>query len=165
MDIVAINEMPLDAAREAFLRCLGARRWVDAMTARRPFASADDVVAAATEIEASLSRDDWLEAFAAHPQIGDVSTVRQKFAATADWSAAEQAGVGAADEETLTALAEANREYEARFGHTFIVCATGKTAAEMLSILLGRLLNEPDAELQIAAAEQAKVTRLRLEKL
>jgi 2-oxo-4-hydroxy-4-carboxy-5-ureidoimidazoline decarboxylase len=165
MNIVAINAMPPEAAREEFLRCCGSRRWADAMTARRPFAFADEVLAAATEIEAGLSREDWLEAFAAHPRIGDVDSLRQKFASTADWSAAEQAGVAGADEETLRALAEANREYQERFGYTFIVCATGKSAAEMLSILLGRLLNDPETELRVAAAEQAKITRLRLEKL
>jgi 2-oxo-4-hydroxy-4-carboxy-5-ureidoimidazoline decarboxylase len=165
MTVEAVNALSPDSARAALLRCCGSRRWVDAMTARRPFASTDDVLRAAAEVDAGLTRDDWLEAFAAHPRIGDLDSLRQKFAPTADWSAVEQADVTGADDETLRTLAEANREYEERFGHTFIVCATGKSAAEMLAILLRRLLNDPDAELRVAAAEQAKITRLRLEKL
>ena len=108
---------------------------------------------------------DWLEAFAAHPRIGDLDALRKKFASTANWCAGEQAGVAAADEAVLTALADGNRAYEARFGYIFIVCATGKSAAEMLAILTARLANDPEVELKVATAEQAKITRLRLEKL
>jgi|SRR5947209_10810095 len=157
--------MSPDDARAALLRCCGSRRWADAMTARRPFASADDMLRAADAIWAGVDRADWLEAFAAHPRIGDLESLRKKFAATADWARGEQAGVGGADEEMIRALAEGNREYEAKFGQIFIVCATGKTAAEMLGILRGRLANDAETELRIAAAEQAKISRLRLEKL
>jgi 2-oxo-4-hydroxy-4-carboxy-5-ureidoimidazoline decarboxylase len=135
------------------------------MTARRPFESADALFAAAEDVWAGLGRDDWLEAFAAHPRIGDIDGLRKKFATTADWSAGEQAGVAGAAEQVLRDLAAGNADYEARFGHTFIVCATGKTAAEMLALLRARLANDPAAELRVAAAEQAKITRLRLEKL
>lgn len=165
MNVDALNAMPPDAARDALLRCCGSRRWAEAMTVRRPFASADDVLRAAAAIEADLSRDDWLEAFAAHPRIGDIDSLRKKFATTADWASGEQAGVAGADETVIRALADGNREYEAKFGHTFIVSATGKSAAEMLAILRERLNNDPDTELRIAGAEQAKITRLRLEKL
>ncbi|HEY1375838.1 MAG TPA: 2-oxo-4-hydroxy-4-carboxy-5-ureidoimidazoline decarboxylase [Gemmataceae bacterium] len=165
MNVAALNALPPDAARAALRRCCGSRRWADAMTARRPFVSADDVLRAAAAVEAGLDRADWLEAFAAHPRIGDLDSLRKKFAATADWAGAEQAGVAGADEEILQALAEGNRQYEERFGHIFIVCATGKTATEMLTLLVERLNNEPEAELRVAAAEQAKITRLRLEKL
>jgi 2-oxo-4-hydroxy-4-carboxy-5-ureidoimidazoline decarboxylase len=160
MNFESLNAMPAGAARAAFLRCCGSRRWADAMTARRPFESADDVVRAATEIETTLKRDDWLEAFAAHPRIGDVEAIRNKYLARA-----EQSGVVGADEEIIRSLAEGNRDYEAKFGHIFIVCATGKSAAEMLAILRERLKNDPGTELRIAAAEQAKITRLRLEKV
>src|SRR4051812_15270121 len=165
MNVAALNALTPADARAAFLRCCGSRRWADAMTARWPFASAADVLRTATEIEAGLTRADWLEAFAAHPRIGDLGALRAKFAATADWAGREQAGVAGADEEVLRALAEGNREYEERFGHTFIVCATGKTAPEMLALLIERLNNDPETELRIATAEQAKITRLRLEKL
>jgi 2-oxo-4-hydroxy-4-carboxy-5-ureidoimidazoline decarboxylase len=112
-----------------------------------------------------LSRQDWLEAFAAHPKIGDLDALRAKFATTAAWAAGEQSGVAGAPEEVLCELAASNRLYEETFGYIFIVCATGKTAAEMLELLRQRLGNQPDAELAVAAAEQWKITRLRLEKL
>ncbi len=117
------------------------------------------------DLEGSSTDADWLEAFAAHPRIGDVDALRAKFAATAAWASGEQAGVAGASESTLRALAEGNRDYEAKFGHIFIVCATGKTADEMLGLLRERLANEPDAELAVAAAEQAKITAIRLRKL
>jgi 2-oxo-4-hydroxy-4-carboxy-5-ureidoimidazoline decarboxylase len=135
------------------------------MTNRRPFASGDEVLQSADAIWNSLDRPDRLEAFAAHPRIGDLDSLRKKFATTADLACGEQSGVAGAGEYVIRALAEGNREYEAKFGHIFIVCATGKTSAEMLAILRERLPNDPDTELCIAAAEQAKITRLRLEKL
>jgi 2-oxo-4-hydroxy-4-carboxy-5-ureidoimidazoline decarboxylase len=165
MSVTALNTLSPADARAALLRCCGSRRWADAMLARRPFASPADLHAAADEVWAGLDRADWLEAFAAHPRIGDLDSLRKKFATTADWSAGEQAGVAGAGEAVLRELAEGNRRYEERFGHLFIVCATGKTAAEMLRLLCERLPNEPAAELAVAAAEQAKITRLRLEKL
>lgn len=147
-------------------RCCGSTRWVQAMVAARPFTDESSVFVASTQAEAEMSREDWLEAFSHHPRIGaDVEALRQKFAATANWSAGEQAGVTGADEATLQALAAGNRAYEARFGHIFIVCASGLTAAEMLARLQARMENEIDEELKIAAAEQAKITRLRLQKL
>ena len=165
MNIAAFNALCDADARAALLSCCGSRRWADAMLARRPFASMADLLAAADAVWAGLDRADWLEAFAAHPRIGDLGGLRKKFAATAHWSAGEQAGVAGAGEDVLRELAEGNRRYEERFGHIFIVCATGKTAAEMLRLLRARLPNEPAAELAVAAAEQAKITRLRLEKL
>jgi 2-oxo-4-hydroxy-4-carboxy-5-ureidoimidazoline decarboxylase len=165
MNVDSLNSLPADAARAALLRCCGSQRWADAMIAHRPFASADDVYRAADEIWASLDRADWLQAFDGHPKIGDLDSLRRKFASTADWASGEQAGVAGAGDDIITSLAEGNRDYEARFGYIFIVCATGKTAAEMLTILRDRLNNDADSELRIAAAEQAKITRLRLEKL
>ncbi len=160
-----INSWSDAEAREAFLRCCGARRWAEAMAARRPFADEDALYAAAEACDRGLTRDDWLEAFAAHPRIGDLDGLRKKFAATAAWAAGEQAGVGGAPDALLQALAEGNELYEAKFGHLFIVCATGRNAAEMLALLEQRLANDAETELRIAASEQAKITRLRLEKL
>jgi 2-oxo-4-hydroxy-4-carboxy-5-ureidoimidazoline decarboxylase len=135
------------------------------MAACRPFGCEQDLFNAAERIWHGLDRDDWLQAFAAHPKIGDQKAVRLKFANTGDWSAAEQAGMAGAADAVLLALEQANRAYEAKFGHIFIVCATGKTAREMLALLQQRLKNDPEKELLIAAAEQAKITRLRLQKL
>ncbi|MFN3201248.1 MAG: allantoicase [Bradymonadia bacterium] len=152
--------------RDMLTRCCGSSSWVSGMMARRPFTDEASVFAAAAEVEAELTREDWLEAFSHHPRIGaNVEALRQKFAATANWSEGEQAGVAGADEATLEALAEGNRAYEARYGFIFIVCASGLTAAEMLARLQERMGNDVEAELKIAAGEQAKISRLRLQKL
>jgi 2-oxo-4-hydroxy-4-carboxy-5-ureidoimidazoline decarboxylase len=165
IDLNALNSWSEAEARAAFLRCCGSTRWTAYMTAIRPFLSEVNLFAAAEDAWRGLAREDWLEAFAAHPRIGDVDSLRKKFAATAAWSAQEQAGVSGASDEVLLALAEGNRAYEAKFGYLFIVCATGKTAAEMLALLRRRLGNAPEEELLHAAAEQAKITHLRLQKL
>jgi len=155
-----------DDARVMLTRCCGSSRWVDGMLARRPFGSSDALLRAADEVWAGARRDDVLEALTHHPRIGaNMDELRKKFASTATWSAGEQAGASAASEATLEALRDGNVRYEARFGHIFVVCATGKTAAEMLALLEARMPNDPHAEIAVAAAEQGKITRLRLEKL
>jgi len=138
------------------------------MTAARPFDSADAILETGDRVWRSLDRADWLEAFVAHPRIGDSGAGeagRAGGAAHGDWSAGEQAGVATATSTIRQRLATANREYEARFGYIFIVCATGKSADEMLAMLEQRLKNGPDAELRIAAEEQRKITQLRLSRL
>jgi 2-oxo-4-hydroxy-4-carboxy-5-ureidoimidazoline decarboxylase len=161
-----LNDLPLTAARSALARCCGSARWVEAMLARRPFADTPQLLAASDAITAELSRADHLEAFAHHPPIGaDLEALRRKYAGTAALSAGEQAGARAADPATLEALRDQNRAYLERFGYIFIVCASGKSAAEMLALLEQRLGNDPDLELGIAAAEQGKIAKLRLEKL
>jgi 2-oxo-4-hydroxy-4-carboxy-5-ureidoimidazoline decarboxylase len=153
-------------ARAMLERCCGASRWVDAMLARRPFGSDAALFAIADEAWSQMGRGDVLEALEHHPRIGaDMDELRKRYGSTASWAAAEQAGAGAANEATLLALRDGNLRYEARFGHIFVVCATGKTAAEMLALLEARMSNEADAELAVAAGEQAKITRIRLEKL
>src|SRR4030095_5810131 len=112
-----------------------------------------------------VDRDGWLEAFRHHPRIGERSAARAQSASASQSSAREQSGVAAAVAAARDALAQANRDYEARFGHVFIVCASGKSAGEMLAALRARMGNDPDAELRIAAEEQKKITRLRLERL
>lgn len=153
-------------AHEMLERVCGCARWVAAMTARRPFGSDAALFAAADEEWAKIDREGVLEALAHHPRIGaNVDELRKKFASTASWAANEQAGAAAASEETLHALREANLRYDARYGHVFVVCATGKSATEMLALLEGRMQNDPETELRVAAGEQAKITRIRLEKL
>lgn len=168
MSAAALHQLNAASAEEAFEmleKCCGARTWVEGMLARRPFASRDELMEAAEQVWATVGRDDILEAFRHHPRIGDVEGLRKKFASTATWASGEQAGVRQASDAVLEALAKGNQDYEARFGYIFIVCATGKSASEMLDILLSRLPNAPDEELRIAAGEQAKITRIRLEKL
>ncbi|HEY6551704.1 MAG TPA: 2-oxo-4-hydroxy-4-carboxy-5-ureidoimidazoline decarboxylase [Vicinamibacteria bacterium] len=152
-------------ARAEFRRCCGSARWVERMTAARPFLERERLFAIAEDTWNQLDPEDWREAFAHHPKIGDKEALRARFADTRQWALGEQAGAAQASEEVLEALAQGNQAYEARFGHIFIVCATGKTAAEMLALLRERLGNDPEAELRIAAREQARITRLRLEKL
>ena len=148
------------------LRCCGSARWAERVAARRPFASDEALFRAADEEWASASRDDVLEALTHHPRIGaDLGELRKKYASTASWAAGEQSGAQAASEATLVALRDGNVAYEARYGHLFVVCATGKTADEMLAILRARMDNTHDDELRIAAGEQAKIARIRLEKL
>lgn len=161
-----VNGLSTEGAREALTRCCGSSAWVEGMLTRRPFASSEALYRAADEVWSSLHQSDYLEAFSHHPQIGaDVDTLRQKFRATARWSSEEQASVGEADEPTLLALRDENALYLTRFGFIFIVCATGKSADEMLQLLRERLAHTPSDELRIAAQEQAKITRLRLQKL
>lgn len=151
-----LNKLEPGAAQAELLRCCGSAAWAKAMAGLRPFPDAAALHRAAEEAWARLGRADWLEAFAAHPRIG---------ARARGWAKGEQAGAVGAPESVLEKLAAGNRDYEARFGHIFIVCATGKSAAEMLGLLKARLGNAPEAELKIAAGEQAKITRIRLEKL
>lgn len=149
-----IDSSPLEDARSLLTTACGARRWVDRMLIRRPFGSRDALLAVAREEWFSLGEDDWREAFSHHPKIG------QK---TADRLASkEQSRVGDAAADVLTALADGNRAYEDKFGYIFIVCATGRSAEEMLTLLRARLPNAPDTEIRIAAEEQAKITALRL---
>lgn len=163
--IERLNAMRPAEAREELTRCCGAHRWVERMLAARPFPSPKALFDAADRIWRDLNEHDYKEAFEHHPRIGDVESLRKKFASTANWASQEQAGAAAADEATLQGLAEGNKAYEAKFGHIFIVCATGKTAAEMLALLQARLPNDPATEVANAAEEQRKITRIRLEKL
>jgi 2-oxo-4-hydroxy-4-carboxy-5-ureidoimidazoline decarboxylase len=119
----------------------------------------------AEQIWSECDQSDWREAFSQHPKIGDMESLREKFASTADWASGEQSAVQSASPEVIAALAEGNRTYEEKFGYIFIVCATGKTAEEILVLLRSRLPNRPEVEIQIAAQEQLKITKLRLEKL
>jgi OHCU decarboxylase len=128
------------------------------MTASRPYRDAESLAETADRTWRELSPKDWLEAFAAHPAIGTKRDLSL-------FSRQEQSGTRGADSGTLAELADLNRRYAERFGHVFLVCATGKTAAEMLAIGRKRIGNDPETELAIAAEEQRKITRLRLEKL
>jgi 2-oxo-4-hydroxy-4-carboxy-5-ureidoimidazoline decarboxylase len=157
---ISINE--LDSMSEhdvaaAFRECCGASRWVDGMTDRRPFRSRDAVFRAADEEWDKCTERDWLEAFLHHPRIGD----RSAQGTASD----EQAGARSATEELQLELERTNEAYERKFGHIYIVCATGKSAGEMLDIARRRMQNDPDKELRVAADEQRKIMHLRLEKL
>jgi OHCU decarboxylase len=135
------------------------------MSAERPFESLDDLIGKADLVWWAHEPGDWLEAFLSHPKIGEKKAAVATSDQSKQWSAAEQAGIGDAANSTLATLAELNQKYEDKFGYIFIVCASGKSSDEMLAILRSRLENDPDEELRIAAAEQTKITELRLKKL
>ncbi len=159
------NNRSLPAVRADLERCCGSSEWLEQMLNFYPFASSQQVLLISEQIADQLNEEDWLEAFQHHPQIGDLDSLRQKFASTADLAAGEQSGSVGASEQTLSELADYNARYREKFGFIFIVCATGKTADEMLTLLKQRIDNDAETELRIAAGEQRKITRLRLEKL
>ncbi|CAN5695319.1 2-oxo-4-hydroxy-4-carboxy-5-ureidoimidazoline decarboxylase [soil metagenome] len=163
--VAELDSMKPERASQLLADCCGSTRWISAMVARRPFGSIERLLAAADDVWRSLGPDDWREAFSHHPRIGEQRGGAQQSERGAVWAAGEQSGMSAAQEDTRNALASANREYERRFGYIYIVCATGKSADELLATATGRLRNDPDAELAVAAEEQRKITRLRLEKL
>ncbi|HEU4558836.1 MAG TPA: 2-oxo-4-hydroxy-4-carboxy-5-ureidoimidazoline decarboxylase [Longimicrobium sp.] len=160
-----LNDLPDEEAEAAFLTCCGATIWARQMTRLRPFITEGELLEAADRVWWSLNPEDWLESFRAHPRIGERKAETPQNERAATWSAQEQAGAASAGADVAAQLAEGNRVYEQRFGYIYIVKATGKTADEMLAILRERLANDPETELRIAAGEQAKITRLRLEKL
>lgn len=165
MKVQAINQLSDAGAERLFTRCCASTAWVRRMLASRPFADTDSLFQLADEHWNNLTESDCLQAFAGHPQIGDLNSLREKFSDTRIWAGGEQAGINSATEATLRALAAGNKAYREKFGFIFIVCATGKSAAEMLQLLRQRLQNDRDTELKNAAAEQRKITRIRLEKL
>ncbi|HLL46695.1 MAG TPA: 2-oxo-4-hydroxy-4-carboxy-5-ureidoimidazoline decarboxylase, partial [Longimicrobiaceae bacterium] len=155
---------PADAERE-LLACCGSRRWAGRVAAARPFPDAAALLDRADAVWGELDEADWREAFRAHPRIGEREAEAGQTWRERAWSAGEQAGMDTAAEATRRALAEGNRAYEERFGFIYIVCATGRTADELLALLRERLANDPAAEIRAAAEEQRRITRLRLEKL
>lgn len=160
-----LNSLPANEAESEFGKCCGSTNWARRMVAERPFTNSNELVTLADRIWWSLEPDDWLEAFASHPKIGENMAARACLAEAQSWAAQEQAGGQNATAETGRSLAELNLEYEDKFGYIYIVCATGKSSEEMLAILRERLPNDAETELRIAAREQARITKLRLGKL
>jgi OHCU decarboxylase len=165
MRLDGLNELPPELAEAELLKCCGSRRWAQSMTRGRPFDSIAELLTKADGVWRSLSEEDWLETFRAHPKIGEKKAAASQSTQAQNWSADEQSGTVGAAAATIKELANANLEYERRFGFIYIVCATGKSSEEMLAILKERLENDPQTELRNAAEEQRKITRLRLEKL
>lgn len=152
-----LNECDESEARDLLHACCGSRAWVERMMDARPFPTDAAVLDSAERIWHALERGDWLEAFGQHPRIGERTT--------SSWSQREQSGMMRATESTRRRIDTLNREYESRFGHVFLICATGKGPEEMLASLEKRLMNDPNTELRTAAEEQAKILALRLAKL
>jgi len=160
-----INKLSPQEAQAEFLKCCGSMQWARRMSEARPFADLDHLTKEADEIWRQLDEEDWLEAFRAHPKIGERKAAAAQSSQAQQWSAQEQSESQKTAAETKAALVGGNLEYEKRFGFIFIICATGKSAEEILGALNGRLNNDAKTELRAAAEEQRKITRLRLEKL
>ena len=160
-----INSIPSEQAQAEFLKCCGSKRWAAKMSAERPFENVEEMVTTADRIWWALESTDWLEAFDSHPRIGEKKAAAQVARESLSWSATEQSGTRGSTQQTMEDLAQLNRQYQEKFGFIYIICATGKSAEEMLAILRERLDNDPATELHNAATEQAKITTLRLNKL
>jgi OHCU decarboxylase len=160
-----LNAMDIPELRTVLADFCAAPSWIDGMVAARSFGSPEAVLTAADSAARSVPAEDWREAFRHHPRIGERAAEKPQSDVARALSSQEQAGVSAAASTDLAALAEGNRAYEARFGHVFIISAAGRSAAEMLANLRDRLKNDPAAEIDVAATEQRKITRLRLERL
>ncbi len=158
------NGLPLEEAAREILPCCGSRTWAASMASKRPIQDEASLVATSDTIWRSLGESDWLEAFRSHPRIGETRAEKDVAASSAAWSAQEQQKAATADEAVKMALKWGNREYEQKFGRIFIVCATGKSASEILEILRHRLHNDEATELQLAAEEQRQVMHIRLRK-
>ena len=165
MTLPELNQLSVSELREALFTCCGSSAWVNELAKIFPIESKETLFEQAEIIWFACSESDWREAFTHHPKIGDINSLREKFASMKVWAEGEQSGVSTASQQVLEDLAEGNRLYEEKFGYIFIVCATGKTASEMLGILKARLPNSPETEIRVAAQEQAKITKIRLEKL
>jgi len=165
LGVEQLDRLAPEDARRALEACCASSKWVTAMLAGRPFDSPEAVLAASDAAWAKTGPDDWKEAFLAHPRIGEKKATAPQSVMARRWSAREQQGMSAATDEEKLAMVDANRAYEERFGFRYIVCATGKTAAEMVAFAQRRLTSTVDEELRVAAAQQHEITRLRLEKL
>ena len=159
--LVAFNRLPADEARAELKSCCASPAWAERMLAARPYRSVDEVMALNDRAVAGLSDAELDAALAGHPRIGE----RAAGSEGRDWSSREQAGVSGAADGVRRALADGNRAYEERFGHVYLVYATGRSAGEMLDLLHRRLGNDPAAERTVVLGELAKINRLRLAKL
>lgn len=165
MGLSALNQADIDEARQMLMQCCTSSQWVEHMINSRPFAGKDKVFCQADAHWNDLTEDDYLEAFDGHPKIGNIDSLKAKYADTKKLAAGEQSGMEVADDKVIEVLAKGNLDYEQKFGFIFIVCASGKTAVEMSQLLLDRLPNDRQTEIRIAAEEQRKIFHIRITKL
>jgi len=164
-DLAWLNSLTTEEAARELRQCCGSTRWAEQMSNDRPYSTLESLITNADRVWWLLTPADWLEAFRSHPKIGEKKPGDKVSVQSQQWSGQEQSGVSSAPQDTVNSLAELNRAYEEKFGFIFIICATGKTSDEMLAALKERLANDSETELKLAAAEQAKITELRLKKL
>ncbi|WP_420589416.1 2-oxo-4-hydroxy-4-carboxy-5-ureidoimidazoline decarboxylase [Bacterioplanoides sp.] len=160
-----LNQLNEQDAAFAFENCCTSKNWIEGMVAARPYANVEQCLSVAETVWSKLGESDFLQAFEGHPKIGDVSSLKAKYAHTKKLASGEQSSVNEASDEVIERLAKGNNDYHDKNGFIFIVCATGKSAAEMLELLEQRLPNSREQELVNAAAEQAKITAIRINKL
>lgn len=158
------NQIAPEDAMQEILPCCGSRKWAQTLVSFRPFTTEEGMLKKSDEVWLQLDPDDWAEAFHAHPRIGERKAPATATQQSAKWSAQEQSGVSVSTLDVQKELVTANQQYEARFGRIFIVCATGKSAEEMLAILYRRLSNDDECELQETVEQQRQITQLRLRK-
>jgi 2-oxo-4-hydroxy-4-carboxy-5-ureidoimidazoline decarboxylase len=165
MTLQELNQLDASSLQAEFFKCCGCTAWSKKLVQLMPFSSIQSLLTQSDEVWQTCNKQDALEAFSHHPKIGDLKSLEKKFASTKQWASGEQAGVDEASQQVLKQLADGNKQYEEKFGYIFIVCATGKSAIEMLEILNQRIPNSYDEELKIAMNEQNKITHIRLKKL
>jgi len=165
MNLPQINSLSAKMAIHIFMQCCTSERWVEKMVENRPYSDVNALRKSADQAWQQLDEHDYLQAFDGHPKIGDVNTLKAKYANTKQLASGEQSSVNNATDELIHKLAVSNRAYEQKYGFIFIVCATEKSAEQILNILSTRLQNDRHRELEIASEEQRKIFHLRLEKL
>ncbi len=165
MSLEDINHMNDTEAHELFMSCCTAKKWVDSMVSSRPYSNFEEMIMTSNQHFSKLEESDWLQAFDGHPKIGDINSLKEKYKSTKKLASGEQSGMSEADEIVIQEMADLNNKYFENNGFIFIVCASGKSAAEMLEIIKSRMDNDRGVELKIASEEQMKITKIRLEKL
>lgn len=165
MTVDEFNNLNIEAGTELLNGCCTSKKWQGKVLELRPFSDREELLSAQEKVWLSLAKTDFLEAFDGHPKIGDVGSLKKKYAHTKELAQGEQSGVNTASDEVIEELSLLNKKYEEKFGYIFIVCATGKSALEMLNLLKERMKSDPEKELIIAAGEQAKITKIRMEKI
>ena len=165
MTIAAFDHLDPETKKQLLNNCCGSDDWVTNMMMLMPFEDLVDVLEDAEQVWYSCDEQAWLQAFSRHPKIGDMDSLKEKYASTAHLASGEQASVLTASDETLEELSKLNSAYAMRFGFIFIVCATGRSAGEILQMLNERINNDRQTELEIAAGEQNNITKLRLQTL
>jgi len=156
------NTLDPDSAAREVLSCCGSRAWARILAAARPIADETSLIAHSNAIWRALPQEDWQEAFDSHPRIGEQKPQSHATAESLRWSAEEQRTISRANDFTKHDLAEANRRYEQKFGRIFLICAAGKSSAEVLAALASRMNNDAATELREAAEQQRQITELRL---
>ena len=165
MTITEFDQLAQEKKKVLLEQCCGSSAWTNKMLDSLPVGNLSELLDLAEEKWHECNRKDWLEAFEHHPMIGDINSLKKKYASTLTLATHEQSGVNSATEELLKELAETNKAYKNKFGYIFIVCASGKSAEQILQLITQRITNDTETEIKIAMEEQNKITKLRLEKL